>query len=216
MKIINQLLDIIYPNVCGICNKINKNFICNKCKIKLDKIKKCKVDYYKNNYFNKHMYIFDYKDIISGKIIDYKFNDKAYLYKTFAYFIIGDKKICGFLKSYDIIIPVPISKKRNVQRGYNQCELIVREIAKKYDKIRFSNQVLFKIKDTKPQSKLSKEERKTNLDGAYIIKNESIINNKKILLFDDVFTTGSTVKECSKILKMAGAKEIGILTIAKD
>ena len=67
-----------------------------------------------------------------------------------------------------------------------------------------------------PQSIQNKEERASNVKNAYYIKNEKIVQNKKILLIDDIYTTGNTVNECSKMLKQAGAKEIGVLTLAKD
>ena len=94
--------------------------------------------------------------------------------------------------------------------------LIAKELAGNIKGLELNNNVLFKIKNTAPQSTLNKAERKSNLKGAYVIKNETEIKNKKILILDDVYTTGSTAKECSKLLKSAGAKQIGIITIAKD
>ena len=79
-----------------------------------------------------------------------------------------------------------------------------------------NNNSLYKIKNNKPQSTLKKEERQENVIGVYGIKNKKILQNKKIILIDDIFTTGSTVNECSKILKQSGVKQIGIFTIAKD
>ena len=162
------------------------------------------------------MYIFDYKDLIRNKIIRYKFQDKGYLYKTFSKIIVNDKKICGFLENYDIIIPVPISKQRKQTRGYNQTELIAKSITKSIQKLEYSSDILLKIKETIPQSKLDSKKRKQNILDAYKIKDITKVKNKKILLFDDIYTTGNTVNECSKILKQSGTKEIGVLTLAKD
>ncbi len=75
---------------------------------------------------------------------------------------------------------------------------------------------LYKIKNIQPQSSLDKQNREKNIQGAYVIKNTKNIINKKVLLVDDIYTTGNTVNECSKMLKLAGARKIGILTIAKD
>lgn len=162
------------------------------------------------------MYIFDYKDLIREKILQYKFQEKTYLYKSFVKIILNDKKVCGFLKSYDIIIPVPISKKRNKKRGYNQSKLIAKNITKQMQGLDYNDNILYKVKNTLPQSLLEKEQRKSNLKNAYEVEKSEMIKNKKVLLFDDIFTTGSTAEECSKMLKLAGAKEIGILTLAKD
>ncbi len=208
MHFINVVLNIIYPNVCGVCNKICKQDICSKCLVKLNKNKLCKKHIYLSKSFFYHMYIFKYDDFIRKNIIRYKFNNQAYRYKSFVNFIIKDKKICGFLKKYDIIIPVPISKKRMLERGYNQSELIAKELAKKLEFINVELDVLHKIKNTVAQSLLDKEHRKNNLKDAYGIKNEEKIKGKKVLLFDDIFTTGTTADVCSKVLKQAGAYEI--------
>ena len=148
-------------------------------------------------------------------ILNYKFKDKSYLYKTIVNFSLKNKKFFQILKSYDTIIPVPISKKRRKERGYNQSELIAREIAKRAE-INYNNNSLFKTKNIVEQSKLNKEERQKNIQNAYQLQNGKTLENKKILLIDDIYTTGSTVNECSKILSIAKPNKIGVLTIAKD
>lgn len=216
MHFVNHIINIFYPNACGICGNHSKYDICPKCICKLNKIKQCKKHIYLSKTFQDEMYIFKYEELVRECILKYKFGEQNYRYKAFANFMIKDKKICGFLKKYDIIIPVPISKQRKRQRGYNQSELIIKECAKLNTDIVVNTHVLYKIKNTKPQSLLNKEQRTINLIGAYKVINSEIINNKKILLFDDIFTTGSTLEECAKVLKVAGAYEIGVLTLAKD
>jgi ComF family protein len=218
-----KILDLFFPPVCGICGKINKNSLCDGCNKNLQSKKTCKIDYYQNEdiFYEEHFYIFKYDGIIRDKIIDYKFNDKAYLYKTFEKIILNDKKICDFIKSYDIIIPVPIHKKRKLIRGYNQSELIIKEVARNLRKqcnIELDNMSLMKIKNAEKQSLLTKEQRTENIKNSYELQKSNIekLKGKKILIFDDIFTTGSTANECSKTLMLAKPKKIGILTIAKD
>ena len=119
------------------------------------------------------------------------------------------------IKKYDIIIPVPVHKKRKRQRGYNQTELVARKVSKELDK-QFEIDVLIKTKNTKPQSTLNKEARKANAKDVYQLQNKEKISGKKILLLDDIFTTGSTASEASRVLLMAKPQKIGVLTIAKD
>ena len=138
------------------------------------------------------------------------------MYKTFSKIIIKNEKICGIIQKYDIIIPVPMNRKKLKLRGYNQVELIAKELVNSGVSIKLDTKSLIKQKNTIPQSTLSKIERKSNLIGAYKIDNNKNIIGKNILLFDDIFTTGSTVNECSRILKKNGAKKIGVLAIAKD
>lgn len=210
-----NLLKLIYPDVCAFCNKIQKESLCKKCEEKIKKYKKDIVIRSKNNYFEELISIFKYEGLIREKIIQYKFQDKSYIYNTFAKIILKNEKVCGLLKKYDIIIPVPIHRKRKLQRGYNQTQLIAKEIAKNID-IELCDDALIKTKNTIAQSKLNKNKRKQNLKGAFRVLDLEKIQGKNILLFDDIFTTGSTVNECSKILKKAGTKTVGVLTIAKD
>lgn len=145
----------------------------------------------------------------------YKFRDNSYLYKTFTNFFIKNEKFCSFFENYDIIMPVPISKKRNKERGYNQSALITTELSKKLN-LELINNCLYKTKNVIEQSKLSKEKREENIQGVYSLKNIELLKDKKLLLVDDIFTTGSTVNECCKVLRQANVKEITVLTIAKD
>ncbi len=214
-KILGNLLNLIYPPVCGICGKINKEYLCKKCEIKIKEYVISSIRKSKHTYFDEIYCELRYKDIVRDNIIKYKFQNKAYLYKTFSKIILNNKKTCGFLKKYDIIIPVPISKKRKILRGYNQSCLIAYEIAK-YLNLKCEDKCLIKQKDTIEQSKLNKQQRKINLKGAYKVINKQNLTDKNVLIIDDIYTTGSTVNECAKVLKEAGAKKIGVLTIAKD
>lgn len=213
------LLNLIYPNVCGFCGKICKESLCKKCEIKWKNKMKDKLEDYTDNdnfTFSKHLYIFSYQDEIRELLINYKFNEKAYLYKTLTQIILQSKNIYEFLKQCDIIVPVPIHKNRRRQRGYNQSELIAKQLTKQVENLKLEKQILIKQKDIKPQSSLSKKERKENVKNAYKIEDKEKIIGKKIILLDDIYTTGNTVNECSKVLKVHGAKQIDVLTIAKD
>lgn len=224
-----SFLDLIYPPKCGICGKLNDNFLCNKCYLKLkndskftieenkkeEKEKEYKEDKTNRNEYNRLLYMFKYEGMIRNIILKYKFQDKSYLYKTIVNFLLKNEKLFEIIKTYDTIVPVPISKKRKKTRGYNQSYLIAREIAVKSG-MKINNKCLFKTKNIIEQSKLNKEERLNNIKGVYKLKNSYGLENKKILLIDDIYTTGSTVNECCKILKKARPKGIDVLVIAKD
>lgn len=251
--------------MCAFCGKINRNFLCEECNSKIKTLEQFHIDKYNINtnkyyehakseenlylyadkinykYYDEHIYLFKYEGIIREKIIDYKFNDKAYYYKSFVKILLNNKKICEILKSYDIIIPVPIHNKRRRERGYNQTELISRELSKfilsqeenniilknnfnanKEKKIDLKYvEALIKTINTKPQSMLNKEQRLENAKDVYELKTQKTyqleyLNKKRILIFDDIYTTGSTANECAKVLKRLKPEKIGILTIAKD
>lgn len=202
----------------GVCGKLSENSLCKKCEILLNKQEKFIIHENEEiqNYYDKHISFFKYEGLIRSLILEYKFRDNSYLYKTFTNFILKNKNFCRLSKSYDIIIPVPISKKRNKERGYNQSLLIARELSKQLN-IKLINNCLYKTQNIIEQSKLNKEERKVNIHGVYSLVHPEKLINKKILLIDDIFTTGSTANECCKTIKNnANPEEICILTIAKD
>lgn len=206
---LNKVLDFLFPPICGICEKQEKNWICEECleslEINLKRIK------------NKDIYyLVNYKDRIRKLILDFKFNDKAYLYKTFSSIILKNKKLCKILNSYDIIIPVPMYYKKKNTRGYNQTELIAKEISKKIN-IEFFNNCLIKIRDNNMQSTLSYYERMNNVKNTFKVdeySKEKIID-KKIILLDDIYTTGFTIEECKKELKKYMPKKVTTLVLAK-
>ena len=235
------ILDLVYPPVCGICGKFNREFLCKKCQKVLEAEAKFQIDQVDNQeyFFENHLYIFKYEGIIRKLILNYKFNEKSFLYKTFVNFLIKNEKFFKILKSYDTIIPIPISSKRMNERGYNQSELIANELVKQITEISSKHDILsefltdqkdniqklkcecvtdclIKNKNIIEQSKLNKEQRQKNIQGVYILKNNEKLINKKILLIDDIYTTGSTANECCKVLQKAKPKKIDVFTIAKD
>ena len=215
MKILTRVLDLFFPPICGFCGKLNTKYICNECEkiVNLEAINK--IDSYNKNY-NRHLYIFKYEGIIREKIIDYKFNNKVYLYRTFTEAVLKNKENIKFIEQYDFLIPVPIHKERKKVRGYNQSELIAKILADEIGKIKLQVDILKKDKNIVAQSTLDKKHRSENIKGVYKVINKQKIIDRKILLLDDIYTTGSTANECSKVLKEAGCKEVGIITIAKD
>lgn len=222
-QILTVPLVSLYPQTCGICGKISNEVLCNKCEIELRKIADFKIitkdideeKELKDKSFSELMYIFKYEGLIRKMILDYKFNDKSYLYRTFVKFMLKNKNIFEKIKNYDTIVPVPISKKRKKERGYNQSLLIAKEICSLTSKNLLDN-CLVKTKNIIEQSKLNKQDRLKNIKGVYELKNARLIEHKKILLIDDIYTTGSTVEECSKTLIKGKPQKIGVITLAKD
>ena len=214
---VENILKYIYPPKCGICGKLDKEYLCKRCQKMLENETIWEIKQNVNPYifFQEFISIFKYQGIIREKIIDYKFNEKSYLYKTFVNFLLKNQKVFEKIESYDKIIPVPISSKRKKERGYNQSLLIAREISKKTE-IQLQLDCLVKTRNTIEQSKLNKQEREKNAQNVYELKNKEIIKNKKILLLDDIYTTGNTANSCCKILKQAKPKKIGVIVLAKD
>ena len=200
--IFEKVLNLFFPIKCGVCGKIGLP-ICKECE---ERLKPYELNLVQKDKF----FIYKYQDIIRNLLLNYKFNDASYLANSFAYLIKNNKKIYSILKNYDIIIPVPLHKKRMNERGYNQTELIAKKLG-----IPVETNCLIKAKNIKPQSTKTAKERQIDIKNVFAIQNVEKIKNKKLLLLDDIYTTGSTANECIKTLSKATNK-ISFLAIAKD
>ena len=117
--------------------------------------------------------------------------------------------------SMEILVPIPLTKKKMRRRGFNQSEEIAKELSA-FLGIPLVSNVVLKIKETLPQIELSGKEREENVKGVFFCKNPDAIRGKKIFLVDDVFTTGSTMEECARVLKIANAREVWGITVARE
>lgn len=193
-----------FCNICGkpFINKLDKSHTCGEC------LKEKK-------HYSKARSIFVYDDLIQSEIINYKFNRDIRLAMVFSVYMLEyiEKKLNN---QYDVIIPVPLHKKRLQERYFNQALLLV-ENAPKINKIKVDKWSLERIKYTLPQLSLKYKERAENIKGAFRVGEGNVANilDKRILLVDDIYTTGSTVNECSLALKKAGAMQVDVLTLAK-
>ena len=120
----------------------------------------------------------------------------------------------GNLPEFNLILPVPLHRAKLRQREFNQAAGLARRIGK-YFEIPVSTDNLQQIRSTKSQTKLTKAQRIANVKGAFRVKRADELNGKSVLLIDDVFTTGATVDECSKVLLAAGVKEVFVMTLAR-
>ena len=169
-------------------------------------------------YFDRNISVFVYNETIARVIFEFKFHEKTFLSKFFAKFLLKKLEELGeFCEKIDFITCVPLHTKRLRFRGYNQSLLLANDLAK-ITQIPCIYDMLLKVKNTKTQVQLSYKKRKTNLLSAFILNKKylELIKGKNILLIDDVFTTGSTVNECSKVLKRVGrTNKVFVLTIAR-
>jgi len=128
-----------------------------------------------------------------------------------------DKAFTKFVRQKNVVlVPIPLYWQRKNWRGFNQAELLGQMIAKKLG-ISFLPDLLIRVRNTKEQTKLKKEKRQKNVLGAFKINHcSSVISHQSsIILFDDVWTTGATIKECTKVLKRKGFKKVWGLTLAR-
>lgn len=209
------LLDIFFPSFCAGCKK-EGSFLCSECEEKIE-IKETPSHLPLKTKIEKIYCATEYRqDIVKDLIYDYKYKFIKEIKNELSRLIIKHLEKTGFEKKGNyLIIPVPLHKKRLRWRGFNQSELLAKKIGEHF-KIPMENRALTRIKYTAPQAlQENKEERLKNLKGAFECKNSKILENKHIILVDDIATTGSTIKECAKTLLANGAAKISVVVVAK-
>jgi len=117
-----------------------------------------------------------------------------------------------------LVVPVPLHSRKQRQRGYNQSELIARAALKVLGadgRFQMDGSILERRRETQSQIGLSSHQRRENIRGAFAVTQPEAITNREILLVDDVFTTGTTVSECARVLRRAGASRVYVATVAR-
>jgi ComF family protein len=214
MLILSTALNLLFPPKCVFCLKIlNKTDegICDNCVETLP---------YADNQGKQQGEDFDfcvsslyYTGVVRSSILRYKFKGASQYADVYGSVLAECIRETPDI-DYDIISWVPLSSKRERKRGYDQAMLLAMATALALDDV--AVEVLKKPQDVQAQSELGdKDERSANISGAYTITDPDLITDKKILLIDDVVTTGSTLEECAKMLLKAGAASIVCATLAR-
>lgn len=216
MSIYNKLRNLLlffYPARCINCGELvnDKYPFCNEC-LKIFKPKRRERFIKVNDKKIKCISAFHYEGKIRQSICDFKFRDRKSYSKFFAesiskVFIPEDK-----IKDFDYITAVPLSKQRYKERGYNQAEIVAKDLGKIINVEYFD--ILKKVKNNKIQHTLNLEERRNNVKNVYDVQGEINIKDKKIIICDDIITSGNTLAECVRVLLELGAVEVVCVTSA--
>ncbi|MCR4925899.1 MAG: double zinc ribbon domain-containing protein [Clostridiales bacterium] len=224
-RFIYKFLGLVYPEKCACCGRVitPDSLVCEYCIDALPYINEpictdcgiektnCTCNNRKNSY-NSLIAPFYYKGVIARSIRDFKFGSKKYIYR----FLANEMANCVNNKYdedvFDFICCVPMTKQKISQRGYNQSELLAREIGTTLG-IRYVD-ALEKLYEIPEQHSLNAQQRKGNVIGVFEAKEDVDFQDANILLCDDIKTTGATLEECTKILLLAGAKQVKCVTAA--
>lgn len=155
-----------------------------------------------------------YENALLDAIHQFKYRGKTSVGKSLGK-LMADFAYPGLnIADYSLVIPVPLHRRRLRERGFNQAVILAREIARRFS-LPLDFTTLKRHMYTNPQVSLGKKEREKNVRGAFVVKREDRIQDKDIILVDDVYTTGSTLRECARILKKHGARQVAALTLAR-
>lgn len=199
------ILHLFFPNRCPVCGEIigaNAEF-CTACPEKFT--------IYQENFriegADGYFASFEYNEAISPAIMLLKDGTCGNAAYTLGRSLARTVKVSDISEKIDIIIPVPMHNKDKLKRGYNQAELIAREISAELN-LQLYPKAVIKTGKTQQQKNLTAKERAGNLKGVFAVKDSELIRGKSVLIIDDVCTTGSTFNELTKLLKSAGATHI--------
>jgi len=156
-----------------------------------------------------------YDEACRDLIHAFKYRNKTHLRRPLALLTIEGLAEFVRLRAAELIVPVPLHRKKLRSRGFNQSVLLS-EIFSSHWGIPLERHNLGRIRWTEPQVNLSAADRKANVKGAFSVRNPERVRGRRVLLVDDVLTTGSTVEECARMLKGAGADEVTVITVARE
>lgn len=227
---VRRLISFLYPDRCAVCDEVieNGHMLCKACSLKIRPLQgetchKCgkllaDTDRLycfdcsrKIHFFDRGFAIFEYSDI-KKSLYRFKYAGRA---EYAAFYAFAADKVYGRTirkLGLDAIIPIPIHRKRLAARGYNQAKEFADELSKRI-KVPVKDDLIARCRSTVPLKKLSEEERKNNLKNAFIIASNDV-KLKKILLVDDIYTTGATIDTVSALLKEYGVDKIYFITVA--
>jgi ComF family protein len=232
---LGAIASLLYPPVCVICraNVRASEYLCDQCEAKVVHIvapfcQKCSEPFegaiigeftcancaHRTIHFDAAVAAYRSRGIVRQIIHDFKYGREIYLRQPVARWLrvaLDDARLRGC--RFDLIIPVPLHPTRQRERGFNQASLLA-ELLSAHVSIQFKP-VLERIRYTTTQTALDRAERMENLHNAFRLRKNMDVRGLRVLLIDDVLTTGSTLSECARILKRAGAISVHAATAAR-
>lgn len=219
-RLFSRVRNLLYPQRCMLCRCFlskDKTDICRRCLLEAPVYPFGQLTPDKQGKNNIHFLdsftaVWYYEGDVRRSILRYKFRRGVFLAPKFARMLAEKLRQQGMAHP-DVLTWVPVSRMRRFQRGYDQCELLAKQLGKVLGVPAIPT--LRKVRNTPPQSGLdSAAMRKANILGAFALKENANIAGKTVLLVDDIFTTGSTMNECARVLLTSGAAQVHGATVA--
>ena len=215
MGILSNILDLFFPPKCVFCGKFlskGTECLCEKCETELPFMKGAQISQ-KGDFYDECVSPLRYEGDVRKSILRFKFKG-ATSYADCYGRIMAECIKENLNGRFNMITWVPLSTKRARKRGYDQAMLLALAVALELDDV--AVETLEKTANVQAQSTITdKEMRRANVSGVYELKDQELIDGKRILLIDDIVTTGSTLSECARVLLMSGAESVVCATLAR-
>lgn len=208
------MLDLIYPPKCPVCRKsvAAHGAWCDQCLADVLAVREINVLEHRLHYLDSCRAVCDYNAGVKRIIHDMKYRG-AGKQAVYLAWLLDRARVIDRYPAIDSAVPVPLHADRLAERGYNQTALIFKPWAGRCG-FGWQDRCLARIRSTRPQWELTLTERRTNIKGAFAATRPKSICGKNILIVDDIITTGTTMEECARILKKAGARSVHGLALA--
>lgn len=209
---IDRLLRLLFPPKCVLCRDLlddRQTDLCHHCRTNAPNYTKIK---FKPSFVAHFTGVWYYKDDVRSSILRYKFANKRHYAPAYARMLAIKLQTEGF-DNFDVLTWVPVSTLRRLRRGYDQVKLLAQALGQEINTTPVCT--LKKIRNTPPQSGIpDASRRRANVLGAYRAVNIPEFAGKRVLLLDDILTTGATASECARVLLTAGASEVNLAVLA--
>ena len=207
---LERLLELLYPRKCVFCTRLltrEETDLCAECRTGLPY---CEAKPFRIPYAARSVAVFYYEDDVREAVLRYKFGGQMHYSRAFGRLI----AMKAAEMEYDLICHVPVSRARRRERGYDQAQRLAAAVASELGGK--PRRLLKKIRNNPAQSGIrSPEQRRANVLGVYQVVDRDTVQGKKLLLIDDVATTGATLSECCRTLLDAGAAQVSCAVLAK-
>ncbi len=221
----NAFIDLIFPRICSACLEplqLNEAVICTHCRFDLPKTNlhlendNVLMQKFLGKVELKH--VMSYLKFIKGGKVQRLMHELKYKGNQEVGEMLGrwygaELRENGFAEAFDLIIPVPLHKKRLISRGYNQSDCFAKGLSESL-KIEWRDDILVRATNTTSQVTKSRLERYQNMDNVFAVKHQEYLIGKKVVVVDDTLTTGATLESCVLSLQEFDIKDISILTLA--
>ena len=212
MKLYHWIGDLLFPPKCVLCGNVLE-------KEELDLCKDCRMDApeypnrkSKRQFLDSFAAVWYYEGNVRKSLLRYKFHNARSFAAPYGR-LLAMKLLELYPEGFDVLTWVPVSRLRKLRRGYDQVELLAKAVGKELGITPVP--LLKKVRHNRPQSGITgAEKRRANVLGAYRVTDREAIAGRRILLLDDILTTGATAGECARVLKTAGAKEVHCAAVA--
>ncbi len=213
-RCVDKCFDLVYPPRCVFCDALlaeGEQYFCRSCGEQIS-VAEGSDAVRPGTYVDRCVAPLYYEGIVRTSFLDYKFHEKTWRASVYAALL--EPYVKEAFPDADTVAWAPLSRRSQRDRGYDQSALIARALAKRLELP--CARLLDKVRHTGQQSRLSlPEERRANVLGAYAVHQGAAVRGRRILLVDDVITTGSTMEECGRVLTAAGAEAVHGAAIAQ-